>query len=499
MSYVKAQDADPYLTPSESNLTFHLVESDVGALVKRAKFAQHGWGLKTVKERCIALRVFKDALINHAEELCFMLSQETGKPQYESLLMEFVVVIDLASYFIKRADKILARQKIKLHLLKNRTSYIHYQPRGVVGILSPWNFPMGIPLCQVFMALIAGNSVVLKPSEKTPKIALKIKEIYDGLGLPKDLFIVTVGKAKEGQALIEAGIDYCIFTGSTDAGKLVASTCAQNLVPCTLELGGKAFAIVRADCDLERTAKALVFGAFANSGQVCASVERVYVHKKVYTELLKLVCQETKKLRQGDPLTQEVDIGHMTTEQQVVTVEHLVKQAVLVGGKILMGGNRLAENSLYFSPTVIADCNLSMDLMHKEIFGPVLPLMCVENDDQAIEFSNNSPYGLMGYIFTKDKAYGRILAEKMRAGTVMINDTIITFGAPETPWGGFGQSGIGFTHGEDGLKELCQKRHVNEERFSFRTELWWFPYKEIWRKRITNIMKKSSWILDLLS
>ena len=499
MSFVKVQDAKKPLTPNESNGAFPPLEFAVGQLVKRAKLAQHSWGLKTVKERSLALKSFKDALIAHAEELCLLISQETGKPQYESLLMEFVVVIDLASYFIKRADKILSRQKIKLHLLKNRTSYIHYQPRGVVGILSPWNFPMGIPLCQVFMALIAGNSVVLKPSEKTPKIALKIKEIYDGLGLPKDLFIVADGKAKEGQALIEAGIDYCIFTGSTDVGRLVAATCAKNLVPCTLELGGKAFAVVCADCDLERTAKALVFGAFANSGQVCASVERVYVHKKVYAELIQLVCRETKKLRQGDPLTQEVDIGHMTTEQQVLTVEQLLQQAISVGGRILTGGNRLEEKSLYFSPTVIADCNLSMDLMHKEIFGPVLPLMCVENDDQAVEFSNNSPYGLLGYIFTKDKAYGRVLAEKMRVGTVMINDTIITFGAPETPWGGFGQSGIGFTHGEDGLKELCQKRHVNEGRFSFSTELWWFPYKEIWRKRITNMMKKSSWILDLLS
>lgn len=487
-------DTDGY---SNLNQDAYTSIGDVNKTIQQAKKIQCIWGAVSVQSRAEKLKIFRDELLKQADSLAFLISQETGKPQLESLIMEVVVVIDLASYFIKRAAKILQPQKIKLHLLKNKASYIHYQARGVVGILSPWNFPMGIPIGQVFMALIAGNAVILKPSEKTPKIALKIKEIYDKTGLPKDLFSVVLGDAKVGEALVGGGIDYCVFTGSTQVGRTVAQLCAKNLIPCTLELGGKAAAVVCSDCDLERTARALVFGAFANSGQVCASVERVYAHKDIYSRLLELLAKETKMLRQGDPLTQEVDIGHMTIEKQVVAVEGLINEAVALGAKVMTGGERLVKDSLYFKPTVLADCNLTMGVMEHEIFGPVLPVMRVNSDKEAVDLSNKSSYGLLGYVFTKNKKKGRYLAEKMKVGTVMVNDTIITFGAPETPWGGFGNSGIGSTHSDEGLKELCQKRHVNESRFSFSRELWWFPYKNSWKQKILYIIKKFPWIFSL--
>src|SRR5262249_27023434 len=269
--------------------------------VSRARGAQAAWGALPVKERCARVARFRDLIVARAEELCTLISAETGKTRAEALSMEVMVIADLMTYFVKRAPRILAPEPIALHLLKNRGSYLHYVPRGVIGIISPWNFPFGIATGEVIMALIAGNGVVLKPSEVTPLIALKTKELYDASGMPTELFQVVPGRGPAGAALIDSGIDYCVFTGSTVTGKKVAAACGERLIPCTLELGGKAPVIVCADADIDRTARALVWGAFANQGQVCVSVERVYAHQSVHDELVEKIVALTGKLRQGDP------------------------------------------------------------------------------------------------------------------------------------------------------------------------------------------------------
>src|SRR6185369_7625336 len=221
-----------------------------------------------------------------------------------------------------------------LHLLKTRASYVHYVPRGVVGIIAPWNFPFSIPMGEVVMALLAGNGVVLKPSEMTPLIALKAKELFDASGLPPELLQVVTGRGPAGAALIDAGIDHCVFTGSTATGRKVAAACGERLIPVTLELGGKAPAIVCADADVERTARALVWGGFANSGQVCCSVERVYAHEAIYDELVEKLVAATRALRQGDPASGEVDIGAMTWDQQADLVEQRVQSALSAGARL---------------------------------------------------------------------------------------------------------------------------------------------------------------------
>jgi succinate-semialdehyde dehydrogenase/glutarate-semialdehyde dehydrogenase len=282
-----------------------------------------------------------------------------------------------------------------------------------------------------------------------------------------------------------------VFTGSTSTGRKVAAACGERLIPCTLELGGKAAAIVCADADVDRTARALVWGGFANNGQVCVSVERVYAHAAVHDELVHKVVELTRTLRQGDPshAPASVDLGAMTWDRQVEIVEQRVAQAVSAGAKVLCGGRRGQGPGLYFEPTVLADCRQEMDVMQREIFGPVLPIMKVPDEREAVRLANDSPLGLMGYVFTRDHKKGRRLAERIAAGTVMVNDCLLTFAAPETPWGGVKQSGLGRTHSAEGLRDLCQARHVNYDRFSLSRELWWFPYQPSFYKQTLRALR----------
>jgi succinate-semialdehyde dehydrogenase/glutarate-semialdehyde dehydrogenase len=450
---------------------------EVRAAVARAHAAQKDWGRLPVEERARRVLAFRDEIVTRAEEVIDLIVREGGKTKPEALGMEVVVVVDLATYFCKRAARILEPRPIPLHLLKTKKSYLHYVPRGVVGIIAPWNFPFSIPLGETIMALIAGNGVVLKPSEVTPLIAVKAKELYDACGLPRDLFQVVTGRGPTGAALIDGGVNQVIFTGSVATGRKVAVACAERLIPCTLELGGKAPAVVCADADLERTANALVYGAFGNSGQVCCSVERVYAHEAVYDELVQKIVDKTRKLRQGDPAT-EVDVGAMSWDQQLAIVEERVKSAVAAGAKVLTGGKRREGAGLFFEPTVLGEVRQDMDVMRKEIFGPVMPVMRVKTEEEAIELANDSHLGLLGYVFSKDRKKARRIAERIEAGTVMVNDVLATYAAPETPWGGVKQSGLGHTHSDDGLREMCEQRHVNVDRFAPRKELWWYPYSD---------------------
>jgi acyl-CoA reductase-like NAD-dependent aldehyde dehydrogenase len=456
--------------------------AEIRDAVSRARGAQAAWGKLPVKERAARVGRFRDLIVSRAEELSTLINAETGKTKSEALSMEVMVVADLATYFVKRAPKILAPHSIPLHLLKNRASYVHYVARGVVGIISPWNFPFGIATGEVIMALIAGNGVVLKPSEVTPLIALKTKELFDASGLPTELFQVVTGRGGAGAALIDGGIDYCIFTGSTATGKKVAAACGERLIPCVLELGGKAAAIVCADADLDRTARALTWGAFANQGQVCVSVERVYAHQAVHDELVQKIVENVEKLRPDD------DTGAMTWERQTEIVEERVKSAVDAGAKLRTGGRRRGRGLAYL-PTVITDCRQDMEVMRKEIFGPVMPIMKVRDEEEAVTLANDSSLGLAGYVFTGDRMKGRRIAEKIESGTVMVNDCLLTFGAPETPWAGVKQSGIGRTHSDEGLRDLCQARHVNYDRLALARELWWYPYSDAVYRQTLKLMR----------
>jgi len=340
------------------------------------------------------------------------------------------------------------------------------------------------------MALLAGNAVVIKPSEVTPLIANTARSLVIESGIDADLVQVVHGRGDVGAALIDSGVDMICFTGSVNTGRRVAAACGERLIPSILELGGKAPAVVCADADLDRTAQALVWGAFANSGQVCASVERVYAADAIHDRLVDKVVELTGRLRQGDPTSDTTDVGAICFPRQLDVAKELLDDAVDKGAAVLTGGRAKAGRGMFFEPTVISGATQDMKCMREESFAPLMPIMKVSSEDEAVRLANDSNLGLLAYVFTKNREKGRQLAERIEAGTVMVNDVLVTYGAPETPWMGVKDSGMGRVHSAEGLRSLCQARHVNHDHlFTPPRELWWYPYTSGAYKRAVGALR----------
>ena len=452
-------------------------KDDVAAAVARARRAQAAWGLLPVEERANRLLRLRDAFVDRADELVEIITKETGKPRHESLAHEVLVVCDLLTWYCRHAPRILAPEHVELHLLKHRKSVVEYVPRGVVGVISPWNYPFSIPMGDVVAALLTGSAAIVKPSEVTPLTMLKAKTIFDSTGLPEDLFQVVVGFGPAGQALIDADVNKIVFTGGVETGKRVAAACGARLIPCVMELGGKAPLLALADCDIERTARAIVFGGFSNAGQACISVERVYAAKAIHEPLLARCKELTQKLKIGDPSRDYVDVGAIIFPKQIEIAERHIDDAVGKGAEIVTGGRRRPGPGQFFEPTILAKCNHQMTVMTEEIFGPIVPFMEVGSEDEALALANASHLGLNAYVFTKDTKKGERLARRVQAGSVVVNDVLSNYGAIETPFGGIKQSGFGRVHGADALRDMAEKKHVNSDRFTPPAkDPLWYPY-----------------------
>ena len=327
------------------------------------------------------------------------------------------------------------------------------------------------------MALMAGNAVVLKPSELTPLIALKIGELFQRAGLAGGLLKILTGNGSTGRALIDARVDKIMFTGSVATGKRVAEAAAKYLTPVVLELGGKDPMIVLEDADIDNAARGAVWGAFANSGQACASVERCYVQESIASRFIGRVVAETEALKQGLGSDSAIDVGSMSNQRQLEIVSEHVDDARRRGAEILTGGRRVQNLSgLFYEPTVLTNVDHRMTIMRDETFGPVLPVMTFKTEAEAIELANDSPYGLTASVWTRNIAKGKRIAELIHAGTVMVNEVVYTHGIAQTPWGGIKDSGYGRTHGRMGLLELVSPQHIHVNRISFLPDLWWFSY-----------------------
>ncbi len=455
-----------------------LSASDVAAAVRRARQAQPAWSQLSYRARAEVILRAREIVLAQVDEIAGLISSETGKPAAEATAMEVVPTLDLMYYFAHNTEKLLRRQKIDIgqYGLMGRSSYLVYKPLGVVGIISPWNFPWATPLDEVVMALLAGNAVVLKPSELTPLCALKIGEIFKQARFPEGLVEIVTGDGSTGAALVEAGVDKVMFTGSVATGKKVAEAAARHLIPVVLELGGKDPMLVLDDANLENAARAAVWGGFCNAGQACASIERCYVHESIASEFTRRVVAETRKLKLGPPDGDAVDVGSMTNERQLRIVEDHIQDAVEQGARVETGGRRVDIEGWFHEPTVVTNVDHTMDLMRDETFGPVLPIMTFKTDDEAVRLANDSIYGLTASVFTNDISRGRRLAERIDAGTVMINEVVYTHAIAQTPWGGVKQSGYGRTHGTLGLLELVSARHIHVNRMPWLPDVWWFRY-----------------------
>jgi len=457
----------------------------VARAVKRARTAQSAWAGLAFRERGRIILKARQLVLNEVDGIATLISRETGKPVSEAISMEIVPTLDLMQYFARQTAKLLRSQKIDIgqYGLMGRSSRIIYKPIGVVGIISPWNFPWSTPLAEVVMALMAGNAVVLKPSELTPLTGIRIGEVFNRAGLPDGVLNIVTGDGSTGAALIDARVDKLMFTGSVATGKRVAAAAAKHLTPVVLELGGKDPMIVLEDADLENAARGAVWGAFANSGQACASVERCYVQESIAPQFIERIVAETRLLKQNIGTNDDSDVGAMSSEKQLSIVADHVDDAVRLGARILIGGRRAPNlDGPFYEPTVLTSVDHSMEVMREETFGPVLPVMTFKTEDEAIKLANDSVYGLTASVWTKNIARGRRLAERIEAGTVTVNEVLYTNAVAQTPWGGVKDSGFGRTHGRMGLVEMVTPQHIHINRFSFLPDLWWFRYSPFARK-----------------
>jgi acyl-CoA reductase-like NAD-dependent aldehyde dehydrogenase len=466
-------------------------ESEVHGAVERAKLAQVEWSEIGVRKRVEVLRQFQQKLVAHKHEIALAITREAGKPIAEALTTEVLVVLDAARFLVQNAYRLLRDGPVPHGSLaaKLKTGRLRREPYGVIGIISPWNYPFSIPATEALAALVAGNSVVLKPSEFTSLVALELQSLLHAAGVPSNVFQVAVGDGATGAALLHSQIDKLVFTGSVSTGKRIASDAAARLLPLVLELGGKDPMLVLDDADIDVASSAAVWGAFLNAGQTCLSVERCYVHRSLHKAFTRACVEKAKKLAIGSGLEPGTDVGPMIHERQLQIVESHVEDAKARGAKVLAGGCRLPElGRNFYVPTVLAGVTHEMRIMREETFGPVLPVMAFDSDDQAIQLANDSEYGLAASVWTRDRARGERLARRIQAGTVMVNDLVSCFGISEAPHGGVKSSGIGRTHGPFGLEEMVRMKYVDVDRMPGMKKVWWYGYGDRFTLRMEDFI-----------
>jgi acyl-CoA reductase-like NAD-dependent aldehyde dehydrogenase len=466
---------------------------DVAALVARARLAQPGWEALGFDGRAAVMKRCQKWVSDNADRVIDTIVSETGKAYEDALLAEVSYAEGAFAFWAKNAEGYLAEERVKTAspFAKGRKLIVRYAPLGVAGVIGPWNYPLTNSFGDCIPALMAGNAVLLKPSEVTPLTSMLMGEMLRECGLPDDVYQVVPGYGETAEALIDE-VDFVMFTGSTATGKKVMARAAQTLTPVALELGGKDPMIVCSDADIERAANAAVHYSMQNAGQTCISTERVYVEEPIYDDFVRLVTDRVRELRQGAPGGPgSTDLGAVISPPQADIVERHVKEAVEQGARVLVGGGRSDQNGgTFFEPTVLVDVDHTMACMTEETFGPTVPIMKVRDADEAVRLANDSPYGLQASVWTKDASKGERLARRIEAGAVTVNDAQVNYVALELPMGGWKESGLGTRHGADGIRKYTKKQSVLVTSFApMKRDLHMMPYTRRRTRFVARLLK----------
>jgi acyl-CoA reductase-like NAD-dependent aldehyde dehydrogenase len=469
-----------------------LSSDQVKEIVARARAAQPGWEALGFEGRARVMRRAQKWLLDNAQRVIDTIVSETGKTYEDAQLAEISYGASAFGFWAKNAEKYLADEKVKSAspMLLGRKLISRYRPLGVIGVIGPWNYPLTNSFGDCIPALMAGNAVVLKPSEITPLTSLLMAEGLKECGLPDGVFQVATGRGETGAALVDE-VDMIMFTGSTRTGKRVMERAAQTLTPVSLELGGKDPMIVLSDADIERAANAAAYYSMQNAGQTCISVERVYVEEGVYDQFVAKVTEKVRALRQGDPSggPGTVEVGAVTFPPQFDIVDRHVQEAIEKGARAVTGGKGRRENGMYYEPTVLVDVDHTMSAMTEETFGPTLPIMKVRDAEEAIRLANDSPYGLGASVFSKDVKRAEAVARRVESGAVVVNDAMLNYSALELPMGGWKASGLGSRHGAGGIRKYTRQQSILLTRLAPKRDVHMFPYKAKTSRRLMRLFK----------
>jgi acyl-CoA reductase-like NAD-dependent aldehyde dehydrogenase len=470
-------------------------ESSVAQCVATARAAAPAWAAQTLAARLSIIARFRKELFRRRAEVAAIVSKETGKPIPESLIAEVAVVLDGARFLMKQAPHVLALSKRRTGTLAlwRKQITVHHEPFGVVAVISPWNYPLLLTAMHVLPALVAGNTVLLKPSEFTTATADMLHKLLQQAGLPDGVFHVMHGDGSTGTLLVNSNVDKVFFTGSERTGRRIAEACAPRFVPVSLELGGSDAAIVLSDADVAFSASGITWGRFTNAGQTCVAAKRAIVASSVYDEFLLHVKHAVESLHIGVALAPETDVGRIITPQQAHTLAEQVEDAIAKGARIVARRDPPAPSNnastVYAPLLVLANVTPDMRVWNEETFGPVLAVVRATDDDDALRQANATSFGLSGSVWSRNRTRARSVAMRLNTGSVTINDSVIAAGVPEVPHGGVKQSGIGRVHGREGLLECVRTKTIIDDRLTGARQPWWYGYGPHSAERIDGYLR----------